>query len=264
MFRYLLSTTALLVLLNYAAHADTTYVAPGPVSGIWTTVGSPYLIYGGDIEVQESHTLTISAGVEVLFAGRYHLIVGGRLFAEGVLGDSILFSRAYPTEDSKWFGIRFDYAYEGSCLSYCRIEYVYHDDPEVEMRRGAVWIDNCSPLISHCLFTHNDAGDLGRGGALYLYFNCQSTIEYCHFIENRAYQYAGAIYISMDSSPTIYHCLFKENVVCHLNGGAINIGAGGEAVIHDNIFMGNLANNGAGKGGAICLWSGYGFYGSYS
>jgi hypothetical protein len=118
MFR---SITFLMVLFLLAGSnillADTTYVASGNVTGIWTITNSPYVVFNGDITVPETGSLTINPGVSVLFTGRYKFIIQGVLIANGIEGDSIIFTRAYPTEESKWRGFRFDSANEGTSLS---------------------------------------------------------------------------------------------------------------------------------------------------
>ena len=122
--------------------ADTTFVAAGAISGVWTPDGNPYFVNQGDITVLDGSSLTVMPGVEVLFTGNYTLIVAGLLNAEGTEADSIIFTRAYPTEESKWRGFRFDQADEGSALEYCRVEYAKGTGPYPDVRGGGIWIED--------------------------------------------------------------------------------------------------------------------------
>ncbi len=124
-----------------------TYVS-GPVSGIWTPSGSPY-VATDTIEVLPGRNLRIQPGVEVVFDGPQALFVYGTLHAAGAPGDSITFAPLDP--GSRWCGIRFISAGDGSCLSFCRIsnsETIGYDYPYGF--GGAIYSENTSLLVSHC------------------------------------------------------------------------------------------------------------------
>ena len=65
--------------------------ASGEISGTWAQVNSPYFIVA-DVTVPDGETLTIEAGVEVVFDKDYTLKVNGSLTAIGTEEDSIHFS----------------------------------------------------------------------------------------------------------------------------------------------------------------------------
>lgn len=245
------------------SHADTTYVSTGSVSGVWTIDNSPYVVHNGDITVEDNDTLTIMAGVTVLFTARYKFIVEGLLTAEGTEVDSVIFTRFYPTEESKWRGFRFDEADEGSSLSWCRIEYAKGEGAYPEVRGGAIWINDCDVWIRHCSivrnYTHNS--NLNGSGAGIFMEGSNSIIEGCHFIQNQA-DNGGGICVGSESSPTIQFNLFEDNQTFS-SGGGIYVAANSEALIAYNVFEGNHSG-GIFGGGAINLWSATWLYGTTS
>ena len=76
-----LAALILAISIISTAFSDT-IINGGPVSGTWTQSGSPYLIMG-DIAIDETSTLTIEPGVEVMFQGYYRLLCEGQLLASG-------------------------------------------------------------------------------------------------------------------------------------------------------------------------------------
>ena len=248
---------------SLTAFADTTYVASGPVSGVWTTDGSPYIVNEGDIIVEESDALTIMPGVEVRFTGMYKFIVEGRLNADGFEEDSIIFTRHYPTEESKWRGFRFDDADDSSSLSWCRLEYAKGTGAYPEVRGGGIWISNCMVWIRHCLIAHNythNANLNGSGGGIFME-ESNSIIESCHFIQNQA-DNGGGINVGWGSSPTIQFNLFERNEAFS-SGGGIYVAANAESYLFRNTFAGNHSG-GIFGGGAVTLWSATWLYGTTS
>ena len=70
----------------------------GNISGVWDLAGSPYNVTC-DVTVPAGQTLEIRPGVKVLFTGHYRFNVFGNLQAIGTEQDSIVFTRAFPTEE---------------------------------------------------------------------------------------------------------------------------------------------------------------------
>jgi hypothetical protein len=140
-------TILLAVVLLSPLAAGATDVS-GPVSGVWDQAGSPYYVVG-DAWVPADDTLIIMPGVEVLFYATYKLSVldNAILYAVGTKQDSILFST--PFHDEGWQGIRFLYANDLSQLSYCRLEYGRAVGSGDDRSGGAIFINVCSPTISH-------------------------------------------------------------------------------------------------------------------
>ena len=92
----------------------------GDVSGTWNLAGSPYHVVG-DINIPLDETLTIEAGVQVIFGDYYEFRISGNLQANGTSGNEIQFTSPNPAIG--WKGL---YFYEtstnlqpASVLNYC-------------------------------------------------------------------------------------------------------------------------------------------------
>ncbi len=124
-----------LLLSTPLCHAQTEI--EGSVSGEWTAEDSPYIVIDSTW-VPEDSTLTIEAGVTVMFGAGIGLDVFGRLTAEGTEEDSIRFT---SIEDSiRWEGFRlqensFDtqhYSIIERCINGFEME-----------ERSRLWLYNC-------------------------------------------------------------------------------------------------------------------------
>jgi len=249
----------ILSLAAMTAQADLITVS-GDVSGTWA---ADTVMVVGEVRVPAGQALTIQPGVQVRFTGRYKFIVQGTLTASGTPADSILFTRHYPTEESKWRGLRFDAANSASSLEYCRLEWAKGDGPYPDVRGGAVWIKNCSPTVRHCTLANNyshNANQNGTGAGISLDENSTSLIEYNHILLNTA-DSGGGIFVGWGSYPTIRGNLIENNQA-NSGGGGIYVGAHAESFICDNVFRNN--HSGGYGGGGLNLWSSTIFYGTYS
>ncbi|MFC2111986.1 choice-of-anchor Q domain-containing protein [Bacteroidota bacterium] len=188
----------------------------------------------GDIFIADEVILTIEPGTRVEFQGHYGIKVFGVLLAEGLPGDSIIFTiydttgYAGPEQDSgAWAGILFDDAYssgaadqmednDSSIISVCRIEYVKVS------KYGAVSLRMWSLLRL-----------------------LRSRIQYC-----TSYSHAGGLYLQKAN------IIVSNNVFAHnqgANGGGINCREF-NGMILNNLIHSNTAVNG---GGIILTGSGY-------
>ena len=111
-----------LIALLFSASAALATNVCGDISGVWDSTGSPYYV-NCDVTVPAGQTLEIRPGVQVLFTGHYKFNVFGNLQAIGTAQDSIVFTRAFPTEESKWAGIRVTSGLDTCTFEFCRIEY---------------------------------------------------------------------------------------------------------------------------------------------
>jgi hypothetical protein len=242
----------------------------GIAAGLWDIAGSPYNVTC-DVTVPTGQTLTIQPGVNVLFAGHYKFIVNGNLQAMGTEQDSIMFTRAFPTEESKWWGIRFLNAGDTSRLAYCRIEwghaeggsnpfYDYYgggidceNSPLVVTHSllthnasrydgGAINIKDCSPLILNTTIADNVALDDGAGGGISVWPNSSPRFERCVISSNSA-DNGGGVYCR-SSAPLFVNCDFIGNTASgpvHSKGGALAVVLGGQPTLRNCIVWGNQA-----------------------
>ena len=225
------------------ANADVIYVS-GDVSGTWS---ADTVLVTGEICVPSGLTLTIEAGVKVLFQTYCKFIVDSNatLYALGTETDSILFDEFYP--DTSWHGIRFLNASESSRLEYCHLTNGSATGvEEPDCWGGAVYCFSSDPTISNCLI---DNGYAWSGGGI-LCYNSNPVIENC-LLENCTSYYGGGIACCFNSSPNI-----KGNTITECGeddygvGGGIYCAENSNPEINDNTIIGNGAHMGG--GGIYC------------
>ena len=107
---------AILAGISLATAAHATAVSGTIATTTWTKAGSPYVVTG-TTAVPANETLTIEAGVDVLFDTGVGLLVSGALHVHGAVDDSVRF---VPSDSGGWGGIRIENA-DSSSLSWCRI-----------------------------------------------------------------------------------------------------------------------------------------------
>jgi hypothetical protein len=207
----------LLLLIGCGGTALATNVS-GNVSGTWTAANSPYHVIG-HVTIPTGQTLEIQPGVHVLFTGHFRFTVNGNLQAIGTEEDSIIFTRAYPTEASKWWGIRFTNAPSTCLMDYCVIEYARKEEGnDIDCNGGGIHCYNSIPTITHCTIQHNWAS---RGGGI-LSFTPPSmpiTISHCLITDNYSLTMGGGIWIQNGSTVT------KTTIANNVNGNTYNEGA---------------------------------------
>jgi hypothetical protein len=242
-----------------AGRAECIFVS-GAVSGVWS---ADTVMVLGDITVSPASSLSIEPGVQVRFTGWYKFIIMGELRAVGNIMDSILFTRAYPTEESKWRGFRFDAASDSSVLEYCRVEYARGTEAYPDVRGGGIWINHCSPTVRRCRILNNyshNGNYNGMGAGICLNENSFSLIEQNHILLNLA-DSGGGISIGWGSNAIVRNNRIEINTAYYAGGG-IYVSADAEATICDNVILGNYSS-GYG-GGGINLWSATWLYGTFS
>ena len=91
----------------------------GNQSGTWTLANSPYNV-NGEITVPAGSTLTIEAGVEVLFAGNFKITAEGRVIAIGTEESMITFRANTDSEEVTHKSFRLEYlGPEANEFDYC-------------------------------------------------------------------------------------------------------------------------------------------------
>jgi predicted outer membrane repeat protein len=169
------------------------HIPGGDVKGTWYQAYSPYVI-DGEITLQEGDELTIEPGVEVIFSGHYKFNVYGRLVAQGIEYDRILFTA--ENHGTGWHGLRFhDQDYNGqpnSVLEYCRIEYGRATGSPPDNCGGGIYATTSSSLqIDHSVICNNYA--TYRGGGMYCTYSDYMEPRNVTFSRNVASE-GGAVY----------------------------------------------------------------------
>jgi parallel beta-helix repeat protein len=246
-----LSLALVLVMLCPLAPAQSrlppTDIPAGPVSGIWTRVGSPYHI-SGEITIPNDSTLLIEPGVEVVFLGHYKLNVQGRLLALGTEQDTIRFTAA--DTQTGWHGVRFTdtpNTNDTSRIIYCSFKYgKANTGSNLDRCGGAILISQFDKvLVSDCLFDSNMNYGVAvpqAGPAIYVYY-ASPAITNSTFSNNK-----GSLGTAIACIGTS-HSIISHNVLYKNSGAAGSIaafGSGSSPLISGNIIFSNSGGYGAG------------------
>jgi hypothetical protein len=217
---------------------DVTLMPPlsGSLSG---TLGPGEFEVVDTITVELGQTLEILPGTRLLFRPRMQMIVQGHLQAIGVLGDSIVFTKRYPSPDSTWSGVIVDDGANGSRMEFCVVEFAgvmstYNYTSGIVFRvseavlsqsavracrsyyGGGVACYGGSPTIVECVIAGNE-GSYGGGVSL---LGTRATIHACAISANQAYM-GGGLYIDR-GAPTIDSTEIVGNRAS--NGGGVCAG----------------------------------------
>ncbi|MDM7914672.1 MAG: right-handed parallel beta-helix repeat-containing protein, partial [Candidatus Eisenbacteria bacterium] len=228
------------------------------MSGVWDLAGSPYWVEG-DLAVTAGQTLTIEPAVEVRFRGPYAMRVAGTLLAVGTEADSILFTRDQPIAAHRWHGIDMVGAGASTEIAYARVEYVRAPDAYPDVRGGAMYVEECSPHIHHCLLQNNEshnANQNGMGGGVAC-ISSSAVIEFCVIRHNTA-DSGGGICTLEYGTEIIRNNRIEGNTAPYCGGG-IYAGVRSSPVIENNVIAGNSAQGWG--GGGITLWNWYAVFG---
>jgi len=217
---YKYTITLLLILLTLTSLYATDI--SGEVQGIWSPNYNPYSIIG-DIEITAGQSLSIEAGVHVIFTSLYRLTVYGSIEAIGTVADSIHF-----TGDS-WDSIRLEDTTETSIFTHCVITgadigiNALYSSFELSHSRIGNSTDKAISILgegeSPTYITHSKIHDTVTAG-----INL-TNIYNVHIINNEITrcgsgpQYQGAIHYSIQSALTPpegqYFPLIKSNHIHH-------------------------------------------------
>jgi len=274
------------LLILFHSSFGQTVVPEGPVSGLWTSVGSPYLVEG-NIVIPTDSSLSIEPGVEVIFKGHFNIKIYGALHANGTREDSISFSVQDTSGFSDpmnyqcgWGGIRFTERIgvtDTSTLRFCQIEYtvldtamnLYYQDYGAIYNSynysGTVLIENCwirnnrmcvhssfgETIIRNCIISYN------TGGGIRMLYNTAAPV-YGNIVSGNTPGETGGGGMSFAGHPVIIN-----NTVCFntaLRGGGLSISDdGGTLRVYNSILFGNIATASPGSM-AYSDWSWINFY----
>ncbi len=139
----------------------------------WDNVGVPYII-NGDLIIAEGMQLIIRPNVAVKFHRQSRLIVRGKLDAQGVSEQRVVFTSlnddSYggdtdndgantPPNASDWGWIQFEgTSDDSSVLRNCVVQYSGYKSVSGRDNYGAITMDNSSPSIINCTLTDNFRG----------------------------------------------------------------------------------------------------------
>jgi predicted outer membrane repeat protein len=258
----------------------------GPLSG---TLGPGTYHIVGDISIQPSDTLTLMPGTVFHFDSLYEFYISGTLLAEGIEGDSIVFTTDTTANPDRWRGLRFNGASSsGGRLAYCLIENAHRTGSMPNNYGGGVYCTSSSPTFANCAIMRNIAE---RGGGVYC-TNSSSSFTECTISNNSVDVFGGGVcctdasmttftnctissntatgtsgwgggFFCMDSSPTFMNCTINDNTA----NGSMFPGGGvfcsnSSCNFIECAISGNYASaTGYGGGGVSCLGSSLDFIG---
>ncbi|MEJ2053620.1 MAG: PKD domain-containing protein, partial [Calditrichaceae bacterium] len=236
------------------AHGGTS-IPEGSISGVWQISGSPYYIEG-DVTVPAGESLTINAGVEIIFKSWYHFMVNGLLQVNGTHDMPVMFK---PQDSTlSWRGMRIMNASDDCYLNWCTMEFAHAVGEAPLDRGGALYVNNTDIMIENCTFQKNEADN--HGGGLYLE-NSNVLIDGCIIRDNYSGTgttcYGGGI-SCINSNPVIRNSEISNNSVGVSGGFSTGRGSGGgiylgnsDAVLEYNI----ISNNRIGGSGNTGSWA---------
>ncbi|MFH1010583.1 MAG: C10 family peptidase, partial [bacterium] len=188
------------------------------------------------------------------FDGPYPFNIYGTLLAEGMEGDSIVFT---SSEADDWRGLVFsDSSSSGCTLTYSIIENV-RLSPAVECNQS-------SPSFFHCTIRHNRHADTSSyGGGVYCK-NCAPNFTNCTIHYNEAWAMVqwphtcypskgGGVYCTT-ASPTFTNCTISDNNASGGDGGGVYCETSSRPIFVNCILGGNTASrcySQNGNGGAV-------------
>lgn len=181
-----------------------------------TLTADYYYVVTGNLTVQNNDTLVIEPGTVIAFDDYYRMEVYGKLFAQGVEGDSIYFtSNAFQQSTGDWEYIRLMNNAGGSRFNYCVFE--YGDGWSEWVGSGVVRVEVSSVIFDYCRFSFNQRGAIAfQGGS-----NIRDNV--------------------------VRNSIFSFNYQDQNNdGGAINVrlwSSGGNVTIADNQFYQNYGRD---------------------
>ncbi|MCD6012455.1 MAG: hypothetical protein K0Q79_2317 [Flavipsychrobacter sp.] len=209
-----LHTLLLLMALSANLHAATHITSP-TVSGHWVASGSPYHIHN-TVKVVAGTTLTIDAGVEVIFEGFYGIIVNGNIASDGTAASPVNIHAKDTTGWSDqgtlnggWSGIKI--AALSPTLINGTFNYTNICDIKYTLDSGLLFTANNAMIkMKHCNIYHNSANHITTmvyDGTIMSFENCDLEMDHCTIYDNKATLHI----INASSLTNIHDCTFRNN-----------------------------------------------------
>ena len=220
-----------------------------------TLAGSPYRVTG-DVTVPAGNRLTIEPGVHIVFQGRFRMSVAGRMTAQGIAGQEILFTHKDGSNTQGWNGLRFSSSTSlvggvGDIIEHCIFEYgvksgasgAGSDGPYSETGGGAVWVyDRANFAFNNNEVRHCKANEWG-GGMVVIQPNGPGTMTGNNFHDNeettKAKGYGGGIWfghVMYVNTWTVRGGSFRNN--------SATVFGGGIAIYDANVILDSIAMSG--------------------
>jgi hypothetical protein len=252
--------------LVVATSATATDISGPITTTTWTAANSPYRVTDS-ISVPAGNTLTIEAGVDVLFDVDVPFTVEGAIHSAGIESDSVRFVKGAAAE---WGGIRL-VGQSGCTFAYTRVSGGHAD-------AGGEWggfgggifsyITSNTLEMSHCVISRNVAE--AYGGGICMALGYRDTLTDCTIEDNEA-RYGGGVAFVRSTSMALIRCRISNNngrdgggitcagdsfvslMECEIsNNSASNVGGGASSSMSGIHMVGcSMTNNIAITGGGV-------------
>jgi hypothetical protein len=228
--------------LLFAGQAVATDVSGPITTTTWTKANSPYHVTG-TITVPAGNTLTIEAGVDVLFDADVQFVVWGALNAVGTETDSIRFVKSSAAE---WGGLRISGG-DSSTIAYTRISDGHAEGSWPNNCGGGIYLSGSDTRLGmhNSVVTGNTAS--GYGGGLCNASSATATLTNCTINGNTASTYGGGMF-NKSATATLTNCTITGNRAWDLDGGGLCNFIGATATLTNCTITGNCAFYGGGGG----------------
>lgn len=173
--------------------------------------------------IEPGRTVTIQAGAEILVDGLLWIDVQGQLIAEGTPSDPIKFTTVLVDEDfGQWRGIKVHNTDASeSVFRHCIFTYgAYFDIDTLSDRgvdaqnyKGMLAIQNCSPVIEHCVAFHNQNNAVFISGV-----NARPRVRYNIFTDNDASAVRADTTVNLNNIDVSYNCVGDNSAIPFIMG----------------------------------------------